>query len=302
MTQATRGSEFESLNSLFIVLKREYKTILFATLFFLIFGFFYSLSIPKEYISTGKILPEVSHKPSNGMGALNQLLKKYNNNVDLHNTEITSPEIYAEIIKSDNFYNYILNKEVRTTTNKKISFKSYYDFNFKTDNKIKYYSIIQDIQKRIIITYDKRNNLIFITAKMQDPVVAADIANSTIIYLINYIIQYRTEKARQELHFIEDLEKKVSKDSSKSIELRKEIQNGLSLSAVQIKIKIQEDTPIIPILEKAQIPVMSNNSELKIIGGLTFIGFIIGVILAFLKSQNYKILFKEPKYVEVSKL
>lgn len=308
MTQTTKESNDVhsiSLNLLFIVLKKEYKIILLVTLLFSIFGFFYSLSIPKEYISIGKIMPEVSHKASNGIAGINELLKKYNNNVDLYNTEITSPELYAEILNTSAFYDYILNKEVGTSTNKKMSFISYYDFNlenkkslfqeekldFKTHDKAKYYRIIQDIQRRIVITNVKRNNLIFVSAQMQDPAVAADIANYTISYLIDYIIKYRTEKARQELQFIENLEKNISKDSSKSEVLRKEIQNSLLVSAVQMKIKIQEDTPTIQVLEKAQTPIISSEPSLiKILIGFTFIGFLTGLVIAFLRKYNYRIL------------
>lgn len=294
-----------SLSLLFGVLKREYKIILLTTFLFSIVGFFYVLITPKEYISIGKIMPEVSYKASNGIAGINQLLKKYNGNVDLYNTEITSPDLYAEILNTSDFYDYILNKEVTTNTNKKISFISYYNFNlenkknlfqkeksdFKTHDKIKYNSIIQDIQRRIVITSVKRNNLIFVSVQMQDPAVAANIANYTIAYLIDYITKYRTEKARQELQFIQNLEKNISKDSSKSEVLRKEIQNSLLVSAVQMKIKIQEDTPTIQVLEKAQIPIISSEPSLiKILIVFTFIGFLIGLSIAFLRKYNYKIL------------
>ncbi|KOP38692.1 MULTISPECIES: hypothetical protein [unclassified Flavobacterium] len=300
-----KNNEFQLLSKLLMLLKKEYKIILLITSFFSIFGFFYLLSIPKEYISIGKIMPEVSYKASNGIAGINELLKKYNNNVDLYNTEITSPELYAEIIKTSDFYDYILAKEVVTSANKKMSFRSYCDSgmenkkshfqkeksDFKTHNKIKYYSIIQDIQQRIIITSVKKNNIIFVSAQMQDPVVAADIANFTIDYLIDYITKYRTEKARQELNYIESLQKNVSKDSLKDEAFRKEIQNSLLTSIVQLKIKIQEDTPIIQVLEKAQIPVMSSEPSLrKILIVFTFIGFLIGMAIALLKKQNYKIL------------
>ncbi|WP_316636191.1 Wzz/FepE/Etk N-terminal domain-containing protein [uncultured Flavobacterium sp.] len=305
MTQTTEENNETisiSLSSLFIVLKREYKIILLVTLLFSIFGIFYVLSIPKEYISTGKIMPEVSYKASNGIAGINQLLKKYNGNVDLYNTEITSPELYAEILNTSDFYDYILTKEVTTRTNKKMSFKSYYDLNlennksffqkeksdFKPNDKIKYYNIIQDIQKRIIITTVKKNNLIFVTAQMQDPVVAANIANFTITYLIDYITKYRTEKARQELHFIENLQKNVSKDSTKKDALKEEIQNSLSTSIIQMKIKIQEDTPTIQVLEKAQISVVNNEPSISQLIGFIFLGFLIGVIVAFLRNHNYK--------------
>jgi uncharacterized protein involved in exopolysaccharide biosynthesis len=294
-----------SISPLLAVLKREYKVILLVTLVSSIIGFVNILITPKEYISTSKIMPEVAYKASNGIAGINQLLRKYNGNIDLYNTEITSPELYAEILNTSEFYNYIATKEVTTSTNKKMSFQSYYDFNFeknksffqkeesdfKSNSKIKSHSIIQDIQKRIVITV-KKNNLIFVTAKMQDPVVAADVANFTVTYLIDYITKYRTEKTYKELLFIEGLKEDVSKDSTKSDALKEEIQNSLSTSIIQMKIKIQEDTPTIQVLEKAQIPVVNSEPSVpKVLLGFTFLGFLIGVVIAFLRKHNYKMIF-----------
>ncbi|WP_286971414.1 Wzz/FepE/Etk N-terminal domain-containing protein [Flavobacterium sp. UBA4854] len=304
-----------STAALFVVLKKEYKIILLVILFFLIIGISYILIIPKEYISTGKIMPEVSYKASNGMGGLNELLKKYNGNIDVYNTEITSPELYAEIINTSEFCDYILAKEINTKRNEKISFKAYYDLklksktsffnreksNFEANDKMTHYNIAKDIQTRIAVTIAKRNNLISVSVKMEDPVVAADIANFTIIYLIDYITKYRTEKTRQELRFIESLQKDVSNDSSKNIQLKTEIQSSLSASVIQMKIKIQEDTPTIQVLEKPQIPVFSSEPPtLRVFAEFIFLGLLTGVIIVLLKNYNYKTILNSssPTYKE----
>ncbi|WP_343696387.1 Wzz/FepE/Etk N-terminal domain-containing protein [Flavobacterium sp.] len=272
-----------SLSSIFAVLQKEYKIILLSTLFFLIISSVYIFITPKEYISVGKIMPEVSYKASNGIAGINQLLKKYNGNVDLFNTEITSPELYPEILNTTDFYDYILNKKVTTSSNKKMSFKSYYDLNLK--NKA---GIIQDIQNRIVINPVKKNNMVFVTAKMQDPIVAADIANFTMTYLIDYITKYRTEKSRQDLRFLENLIKNVEEDSSKNEAIKNEIQNSLSASVIQMKIKIQEDTPTIQVLQKPQIPAANSEPSIpKVFTGFILLGLCIGVAIAFLK--NYKL-------------
>ncbi|MBP1222400.1 uncharacterized protein involved in exopolysaccharide biosynthesis [Flavobacterium sp. 1355] len=277
------------------------------TLFSAIIGFFYTISIPKEYTATGKIMPEIAYKATNGMGGLYEVLKKFSNNSDLYNTEITSSELYAEILKTNDFYNYIFSKKIKATNNEQVSFEYYYynilenknlfdklgKSNSNTSNKIMRYSAIQDIQKRITITNTtKKNSVILVNAKMPDPVVAAEIVNFTISYLTAYITKYRTEKARQDLYFIENLRKNILNDSIKDQAVTKEIKNSLLASTIQMKIKIQEDTPIFQILEKAQIPVMSSNTPtLLILTVIIFIGFLIGILIAFLRDNNYKILF-----------
>lgn len=300
MTETTiKNNEFMpiSLSPLFIVLKKEYKIILSGTLFFLIIGIFYMLNISKEYSATSKIMPEVSYKASNGMAGIYQVLKKYNNNIDLYNTEITSSELYAEIIKTNDFYKYILNKEVKTNSNKKIIFKTYCDYNSENKNtffeKEKSHSLtsIENIQKRIVVTVNKKNNLILVTVNMPDPSVAADIANFTTTYLIDYITKYRTEKARQKLNFIENLQKDISKDSTKNEDLTKEVQDNLIASTVQMKIQIQEDTPIFQILEKAQPSLSSSEPSIPVILAVfIFAGFLVGIVIAFLINSNYKML------------
>lgn len=288
----------------FSVLKKEYKLILFSTLLPAIIGFFYFINIPKEYTATGKIMPEISFKASNGMAGIYDLLRKFNNDTDLYNTEITSSELYAEILKTNDFYEYILSKKVKTIDNRKISFKTYYydimkneKSNSVSNDRIKYYNATRDIQTRIVVTNtNKKNSVIVVNAKMPDPVVAADIANFTITYLTDFITKYRTEKSRKELHFIENLQKNLSKDSLQNKAISEEIHNSLAASKVKMKIKIQEDTPVFQILEKAQIPVISSNTSTNIalilLGG---IGLFIGVFIAFLRNGNYKYLVNQSK-------
>ncbi|TPG33947.1 hypothetical protein [Flavobacterium pectinovorum] len=290
-------------NSLFLILKWEFKIILSVTSLFTIIGLFYVLNIQKEYISTGKIMPEVSYKAPNGMAGVYQLLKKYNNNIDLYNTEITSSDLYAEIIKTNDFCKYILSKNVKTSTNKIISLKSYYDYYLQNNTSLvekrKSNSTITDgikynsnIQKRIVVTTSKKSNVILVTAQMPDPSVAADVANLTMAYLMDYITHYRTEKARNELQFIENLQKNISKDATKNDISANEIQNNLVALTVQMQIQIQEDTPVFQILEKAEIPLSSSEPSIfNILITFSFIGFLIGVVIAYLKNNNYKILF-----------
>lgn len=285
MTQTDqKNNEFISinLNSLIVILKREYKIILAFTALLPIIGLFYILSIPNEYTSTSKIMPEVSYKAPNGMAGIYQLLKKYNSNIDLYNTEITSPDLYAEILHTNNFYQYILSRKVKTKNNRQISLKSYCDENLGNNSLF--------LQKRIVISTNKKNNITLVTVNMPDPSVAADMANFSTTYLIDYITKYRTEKARKKLHFIENLQKEISANPTKSEDFTKEIQDNLEASTIQMKVQIQEDTPIFQILEKAQPPVSSNKPSIVEILAVFVTGFLIGIIIAFLRNHNYKIL------------
>lgn len=288
----------------FKILKAE-KTIIGLSVFLAtILGGLYAFvfNTKAEFVAIGKIMPEVASKPTNGMGGLFEILKKYSGNVDMYNTEITRPDIYDEIINTKAFCNYLLSKNVETISSKKLNFKTYYDANLilknsfyqqekqdsASNNRAIEYAYQQDIQKRIVITTSKKNNLVSVSVKMPDPVVAANIANYTIDYLIDFITKYRTEKARQELFFVEKLLKNTQQEN-----FSKEIHKSLMAFELQMKIKIQEDTPILQVLEYAQIPVMNSNPSIfSIILPCLFIGLIVGIIVALFKNKSYRMLFR----------
>ncbi|TDB67452.1 Wzz/FepE/Etk N-terminal domain-containing protein [Arundinibacter roseus] len=304
MTNSNReNSAIEiDLHVFFKIIKAEIIVIGLSIFLGAVLGSLYAFTFNSnpEYTATGKILPEVASKPTNGLGGLFEILKQYGGNIDMYNTEITRPDIYEEIINTSKFYTYLLSKSVGTSNNKKLPFEQYYLTNFSHKNKIGdqekvdsassntifHYNYQQTIQKRIVINSSKKNSLVSISVKMPDPVVAADIANLTIQYLIDFITKYRTEKARQELAFVENLIKNNQKDN-----FSKEIHESLMASELQMKIKIQEDTPIIQVLEYAQIPVIKTNpSHLLIILPFIFIGLLLGILVAIFKNNEYHII------------
>lgn len=288
--------------ALFKMLKAE-KTIIGLWIFFATISgvlYAYIFEADNEFIAIGKIMPEIGSKPPNGMGGLFEVLKKYSDNIDMYNTEITRPDIYDEIISTKAFYNYLLSKTVENNKAKKLSFKMYCYTTLTPKNSFYLkeihdssnvngateYAYQRNIRERIVITTSRKNSLVSISVKMPDPVVAANIANFTIEYLIDYITQYRTEKARQELMFVENLLKTINKEDYPN-----DIYKSLSVSVIQLKIRIQEDTPILQVLEYAQIPLVnSNRSKLSIIIPFLFLGLIAGIIAAFIRN-NYRVVY-----------
>jgi len=257
----------------FKILISEKKILGLSVFISLVLSVFYFYGIKTEYTATGKILPEVAHKPINGLGGLFELLKKYSGNVDLYNTEITPQNLYVEIINTKSFYNYLTTRNIISINKKIIKFKDYHESN-----------LLENIQKRIQITVEKKHSIVLVSVNLSNPIIAANIANCTIDYIISYITKYRTEKARQELFFIEELLKNSKKEN-----FSKEIQNNLLASIIQMKIKIQEDTPNIQVLEYAPIPAINNNPPLyKIIIPFISLGLLVGIILVLFINSNYK--------------
>ncbi len=184
---------------------------------------------------------------------------------------------------------------------------------------IKQENLIKDLQKRIVTTFDRKTGIITINVKMPDPVVAATIARLSVEYLKEYVTTYRTDKTRKQLKF---LEKQVSEakgrvqsteaslasyrdrnsflvmNTAKVTEQRiqsefmlaQNVYNGLVQQYEQMKIKVEEETPVFKMLEPPKIPLKkSEPKRLIIIMLFTFIGAFGVLFLVFAKQFLTKI-------------
>jgi uncharacterized protein involved in exopolysaccharide biosynthesis len=197
--------------------------------------------------------------------------------------------------------------------------ENYISFNRQTEKNIK------DLKERILCSYDKKAGVIAISVKMPDPVVAANVARFSMNYLTDYIINYRTEKQKRDLDFLAERlnaakGKYYTTQSQKasytdqmplnalrlqSADLQRErieseykisssFYNSLLQKYEEAKLKIQQETPILKVLEP---PVVQNlKSEPKkavIIVFSLIIGFSISILLSIIHKKNYKYILKE---------
>ena len=192
--------------------------------------------------------------------------------------------------------------------------ENYISFNRQTELNIK------DLKERILCTYDKKVGVITISVKMPDPVMAANVARFSINYLTDYIVNYRTEKLKRDLDFLAERlsaakGKYYSNQSKKatytdqmpisalklqSADLQRErieaeyktsstFYNSLLQKYEEAKLKVQQETPVIKILEP---PVLQNlKSEPRksiVVLPFTFLGFLFGVGIAIFWKKNDK--------------
>jgi uncharacterized protein involved in exopolysaccharide biosynthesis len=180
------------------------------------------------------------------------------------------------------------------------------------------YEIIDNLSKRISTKEGEFKNTLRITVFMQDPLIAAQIADSLVRTLTSYIIEYRTQKSKADLNFVEKLHSEaelkffnaqtnlaVFRDqhqniilaSAKSEEERLQAQynlafnvfNGLSQQLEQSKIKVQETTPVFKIIEPAKVPVTKSSPRISIISVLMlFLGLFFGIIRVAFKEIYYR--------------
>lgn len=181
------------------------------------------------------------------------------------------------------------------------------------------WSVIRRLQSRIQVEVGRESGIVRLTAKFPDPAIAAEIANKVTSLLSDYITEYRTEKARIDMEFVkerhDDAKKRFELSQERLARFRDEnrgqltemartqeqrlsseydlafnVYNAVSSKLEEARIKVQEETPVVKILEPAAVP--NQSSEPKI--GLTLIVFFIlggisGSMLIFLKLVIGKI-------------
>jgi uncharacterized protein involved in exopolysaccharide biosynthesis len=214
------------------------------------------------------------------------------------------------------FENQILDGKIKNTDQKpKYSSSDQYTvLDLETERAIK------NLKQRIVCTYDKKTGVIVISVKLPDPVVAAGVARFGMNYLTDYIINYRIEKQKRDLNFLAErlaaakgkyynnqTQKATYTDQMplsalrlQSADLQRErIESEYRISSTfyntllqkyeEAKLKMQQETPVIQVLEPPVVP--NNKSEPKksfILMGFLIFGLLIGLLVSLLKSNNFK--------------
>jgi LPS O-antigen subunit length determinant protein (WzzB/FepE family) len=315
-------------------------------------GLLFSYISTVEYEVKVTLLPEVTAAKGSGMlGQFSGLAALGGFNFDgISNTEALRPDLYPEIIQSLNFGFFLINEEVfNEKSGKKVLMSTFIKENPSTQFKLKNYTIglpsiifkkdrnsdqrnafyeeysainiskeerklIEEVQKRIVSTIDKKTGIISLYVKMPDPYVAAIVANKTLEYLTKYITFYRVEKSKTSLEFIIERHKEAENSYRKSLrdlaKFRDQNKNIISASArieeevlqseynhnynlfanisqqlEQARIRVQEETPVFQILEPVSLPFeKAEPKRLKIIIIFFFIGFIISCIIKLFQT------------------
>lgn len=304
-----------------------------------IIGIIIAFSIPKEYSSSVVLAPEMGSNNSFG-GGLSSLASMAG--IDLNQMGDADGalylQIYPSIISSTTFIKELEKIKVLPKDSlKKITFKEYLKkekyawWNYpsallskmlndkkKEINKdhiiseLNKYSLskeewryIENIQGRISCDIDKENGLITLTIKAQDPYVCAIIADEGQKLLQQYITDYRTKKARNDLEYYVKLQSDANKeyikaqkeyasfsDSNFDINLpslqekRDYLENQMQLKynvytqlADRVNIaqaKVQERTPDFVVLQPSLVPYRAESPKKLLIiivyGILGFIG------------------------------
>lgn len=316
-------------------------------------GIVVAFSIPKEYETKVTLAPESNSGKGVGgsMGALASMAG-INLGGTGAGEDALSPELYPNILGSTPFLVELFNVKV---TNKKGNINTtLYDY-MDNDQKSAWWNYIisaplkmlgwtvsllkgekeeadngtvnpfnltidqqriaEAISKSIVSSVDKKSGVISLSVTMQDPLISAALTDTVMKKLQNYIIDYRTSKARNDLAFTQRLYEEAKTDYNKAQQtyasytdgnmnvvmarykteeerlenektLAYNVYNQVAQQLQMAKAKVQEITPVYTIVQPAVVPLKASKPTKSLI----LVGF---VFLAAFGSIGWVLFVKD---------
>ncbi|MBC6400292.1 MAG: hypothetical protein GDA42_04445 [Ekhidna sp.] len=312
---------------------------------FLLVGVIIAFTSKVEYNSSCKLLPQ-EESAASGLGGIAgkflNLPNFSNSNNDLN------PELYPEIIQSTPFLDKLINTPVYferldTTISSYHYFTEFYKPSlidyileytiglpgkfFKKDknaiskdaSRIKRYSaeewgLIQNYAGRLSVSVDPSTKIVSIETELPDPVAVAMINTHLVEDLTKNVIEYKIEKAKFNLSFIQDRfieaekeyeikQKQLAKFSDRNrnittsivrseyrrlqneLDISFEVYKNLASQLEQAKIEVKKETPVFTVLEPVKVPIHKSKPKKGIIIiGSFFLGILVSAIAIFTKD------------------
>lgn len=175
--------------------------------------------------------------------------------------------------------------------------------------------IIEGMRKRISVSLNEESGVINLYVEMPDPQAAAHVAKTSIGLLTEYVVNYRTRKAEEDLAFaqaqLETARQEFEASQNRWAEFRDQninlataraqtqqqrlqseydlafnVYSSLAQQVEQAKLKVQEQTPVVSVLQPVQVPVEDTTSGLRVLVIVTFLSICFGCIIIFIPYFN----------------
>ncbi|SMD34322.1 G-rich domain on putative tyrosine kinase [Reichenbachiella faecimaris] len=320
---------------------------------FIILGLVIAFTSPVEYEASCKLLPESTEGSMPNLGGLGGLAGLAGIDIGgmAGGGGTLSPQLYPEIVNSLPFILDVMNDtiyfesiDLRTTSFdyfENIAKPSLFGYVLKytiglpgvlksalTIEKLpedqsntqefyrlskKEWKIIEKFKDRIALSIEEETGLIAIKVEMPDPYAAAQVAKKIEQEVTKAVIQYKTNKAKDNLQFVTESFKDAKAEfesqqlrmarvtdrnmnvssATAQIELRRieneynvafEVYKGLASQVEQAKIKLKEETPVFTIFEPLRIPEdKSSPNRIMIVILCCLIGVFTGITVSMAK-------------------
>jgi uncharacterized protein involved in exopolysaccharide biosynthesis len=181
--------------------------------------------------------------------------------------------------------------------------------------------IIDNMRERVSVSLNEETGVINLSVTMPDPEAAAQLAQKSIGLMKDYVVNYKTQKAEEDLLYareqlegakaeFETVQNRLAefRDSNVNLssaraqtqlqrlqseyDLAFNVYNSLAQQVEQSKLKVQEQTPVVSVLQPVQVPVNDETSGAMILivfvmlSGIASIGWIF--IRQFLESNPFE--------------
>ena len=325
----------------------------------LIIGIIVAISIPKQYTVEVTLSPEMGNNKGGGLSGL--AASFLGSGVSMGDgTDALNASLSADIVSSTPFLLELSNMKVPVSGSEEISLSSYLNeesspwwgyvigfpgmviggvkslFTENEDESIssdkasrgtielskKESQKIESLKRKIAASVDKKTSMTTVSVTLQNPKVAAVVADSVVKKLQEYIIDYRTSKSKEDCLYLEKLFKERQQeyyeaqkkyadylDSHDNIILQsvrteqERLQNDMSLAyqiysqvAGQLQVaraKVQEEKPVFAIVEPAVVPLYPSGTSRKVYV-LTFIFLSVCIVIFWnLFGKDFLNKFKE---------
>ena len=278
----------------------------------------YTLSLPNYYKCSVTLAPEMGGK-SGSVSGLASLASSFGVSIGGGSSsgDAITPALYPDLMNSVDFKTSLFDVKVQRKEDK--APMTYYDY-LMNEQKRPWWSgffgllkgkpapelvegqvntfeltkeqegVAMAIAANVVCSIDKKTNVITIDVTDQDPRVAAMMADTVKTRLQDFLTEYRTSKARNDLAYAEKLQKQAKKDyerarqlyvdymdsnqdivlmaaMQKQTDLENEMQlqynnyNALNAQVIDAKAKVQEVTPAFTTLQSATVPLHKDHPK-----------------------------------------
>lgn len=316
------------------LLLSNWKKILRWALVASLFGIMIGFSKPKEFVSMAVVAPElVTRGNSSGLSSLASLAG-FNMNT-LAMTDAMHPDLYPEIVKSQNFMISLFDMPVTVETKDSLVHTDLYDYMlnytkspwwgvilgfphvamdwmkglFEKEDPIddaeghenvsrvrltkEQERVALALSKSISATVEKKTYVLKIKVKMQDRVIAAQVANQIIANLKAFVISYRTGKAQESVDYYKAVEDetlaeylKAQREYSRYVDSHKgfvmqssmieqqrlqnianlkfQMYNQTAQNLLMARAKVQLEAPVLVVIQPGMAPHKGRPSKVKL--------------------------------------
>ena len=318
-----------------------------------VFAVIYTLSLPNYYKCTVKLSPELSsRRSSNSLASMASMFGVNLRGAAANTTEALFPTLYPELMNSVAFHTTLV--PILIHRDKEDSLMTYYDYLLKgqkapwwseakgavmgaiaslftSDKKKKEVdtvdpfrltkkqaAIANSMKSRIVCDVDNKTMVITIDVTDQDPLICATMADSVQQRLQDFITDYRTKKARNDLEFsrkaYDDAKQRYEHASrryanyadanqrvfleavrseqnklSQELMIQQQVYSQASAQLQQAELEVQKETPAFTVLEPATVPVRkAGPARAKMCLIFLFLAFLGTTAYALYKEDDLK--------------